>query len=129
MTTDEELAALVLPWAKAEHPDKYQQTLAVAANPKSFRRFLVRLVELRVESDKAWSLQVPLDVLDETRLVLPFLTPSGDRWEVGGAKADPMKITHRFWELALAIRDDNEFQRLQHTKKTLDLFQVPETRS
>jgi len=68
MRTNDELSALVLPWAYEEHRDWYDATLAVASNAKSFRVYLLRLVERRVEEESGFIRTVPLSVLDETTI-------------------------------------------------------------
>lgn len=88
--TNEELSALILPWAKAERPDAYAKTLAVANRPDTFRRFLLRCVELRCEAEPAWMRTVSVQVLDETALSARLRhRPTGKEVTVGGRLATP----------------------------------------
>jgi hypothetical protein len=84
MTTND-LAALVLPWAKAHAPDLYDLTLARAARPLPFRKCLVRLVEVRYAREPAWRAEAPLAALELTALALDFRTKDGDTFTVAGA--------------------------------------------
>ena len=68
MRTNDELSALVLPWAYEEHQDWYDATLAVSADAKKFRAYLLRLIERRVEQEPAFLRTLPLSILDETTI-------------------------------------------------------------
>ncbi len=120
-----DLAAVILPWAKAEHPDWYQEALKYAPMEAHFRARLLRLVEIRIQKNRAWAAQCPMTVLDETKVVLRYRRPDGAVWVVGGAKADPSRLTHRFFELALAVASPNDFDLIQSAKQALDLVLVP----
>lgn len=91
MTSSDEIFALVAAWAKAKHPEKYDATLKVARNPETFRKYLVRLVEIRCEEDLAFIRDVPLSVLDETHIVKRFAIPPGwgdkREFKIGGRLA------------------------------------------
>lgn len=118
--TNEELAALILPWCKATHPDKYQQTLAVSANPSAFRRYMIRLVEIRWSSDTdvAWRDQVPVSVLEESGLTVKMQhRPTGEMIEVKGRLAPKP----RTWTFAELTATPEQFLLLLAAKKTLDL--------
>lgn len=125
--TNDELAGVILPWAKQYHPDKYDATLKAAAVPATFRRYLLRLVEIRwaeasaegaSEEERAWRLTVPVSVLDETSVRLKVLRrPTGEVMEFQGDKAEGEQ-THRFHELVMG---PDEFDALQRAKQMLDL--------
>lgn len=113
--TDDELVALVLPWAKEHMPEAYGATLKVAPRPDKFRRYLIRLVERRCEREPEWTLQLPLSVLEETNLRLPFRTPGGRTIEVCGRG-----VPERAWSFAeLAVEGDVDERA--RWKETLDL--------
>lgn len=123
LVTNDDLCALVLPWCKAEHPDHYQKTLKVAVNPIAFRKYLLRLVELRAEEDKHWrNRECPIKVLDETSLSIQVRRKeTGEMWEFKGKKGK-LPIDNRINELAC---DKYTFDTLQFMKQTLDLTYVP----
>lgn len=101
--TNDELAALILPWAKEHLPDAYAQTVVpgVVQHAKTFRRYLTRLVELRHAREPRFARTVPVSVLDETALVVK-LRPrqGGPEIEVKGRLA-PRPHVWRFKELAM----------------------------
>jgi hypothetical protein len=86
---DDELAALILPWAKENRPDAYTKTLSVASRPEAFRAYLARLIELRWEAEPEWHDQVPLRALEETAITVRMRHPElGVEIEVQG-RLDP----------------------------------------
>lgn len=120
--TNEQVAALVLPWAKAHHPDKYEQTLKVSTTPTTFRRYLLRLLEIRCSEEREFLGQVPVSLLDETSLVIWVRDrKTGELYEVKG-RLSPQPHIVRFWELALSKSD---FEALKVCKQALDLEHVP----
>lgn len=82
-----QIAVAILPWAKETHPDKYVDTIKQANNDAKLRRYLVRLVEIRWESEPEWRGQAPLAVLDETALTKTLRTQAGVVLTVGGRLA------------------------------------------
>lgn len=92
--TNEELAALILPWAETEMPEPYHQTLIASAKGADlYRKYLIRLVEVRATQDKAWRNQLPLVVLEETGLaVVVRHKPSGVLLTVAGRKVKDRKF-------------------------------------
>jgi hypothetical protein len=60
--TNSEIAAIILPWAKAQHPEKYADTLKVAANERTFRRYMIRLIEIRwtEDTDRTWRNEISM---------------------------------------------------------------------
>lgn len=119
--TNDDLARLILPWAKEHHPDKYQQTLKVAAIPATFRRYMLRLVEIRCTDEPEWIKTVNVLVLEETGLTKRLKdNQTGDVYEVKGRLAEGPRIT-TFAELALPRED---FLSLQRAKAALDLEYV-----
>jgi hypothetical protein len=121
--TNNQLAGLILAWAKDEHPDKYAQTLKVAAIHDTFRRYLLRLIEIRCEADKAWMGTVPVSVLEETKLSLSLRDKqTGAVYEVKGRLAEGERQVS-FLELGLSRGD---FLWLQQAKENLDLEYVEE---
>lgn len=105
--TNNEIAALVLPWAKEQHPTAYAKTLAVASREAAFRLHLLRLVEIRCEREPAWRGTVPLDVLHETSLTVTVRhTPSDQTFTVGGTNAPPGSCTLRFHDLTWLTSED-----------------------
>jgi hypothetical protein len=119
----EELFGLIGAWAKAEHPEKYVQTLEQVSKPATFRAYLVRLVELRVAADPAWIREVPVSVLDESGLTRTFrckATPD-ERLIVGGRRSTGR--IHVLWShLAL---DKVDFDLLTAAVSRFDLDLVP----
>ena len=120
--TNDELCNLVLAWAKEAHPDYYEKTLKVATNNLAFRKYLLRLVEIRATEDRAWRNSVcPIRVLDETSLVLTIKQKaSGAVRQFKGQSAKP-PIDNRIMELGT---DALAFQQLQAYKAELDLTYV-----
>lgn len=127
MLSNDQLAGFILPWAKENHPEKYDLTLKAAPKAKAFRAYLLRLVEIRweeagspnaSEEEKQWRLSCPLSLLDETSIRLKVRhRPSGEEYEFQGVKAEGPQ-THRFNELVLS---PDSFNGLQLAKKILDL--------
>lgn len=115
-----ELCALILMWAKEAHPEKYDATLKVATIPATFRRYLLRLVELRWEAEPEWREQAPVLVLDETKITGRVKNTAGDVLEMKGQLSD-LPHMNRWWELGL---DKEEYANLQTAKKVLDLEYV-----
>jgi len=117
----EQLSAMVLPWAKKEHPEKYEQTIKVSMKADTFRRYLVRLLEIRCRSDRDFLGKVPVSLLDETSLVIWVRDrKTGELFEVKGREA-PRPHINRFWELALSKSD---FEAMKIAKGALDLEHV-----
>lgn len=82
--------SLILPWAKDKHPDKYRATLQVVNAPKVFEKYLIRLIEIRLEAEPEWLREVPLWALDETKTVLKVRhKPTGKVLEIRGRRAAP----------------------------------------
>lgn len=73
--TNEEMGALILPWAKEHRPDPYKQTIAVSGNAATFRAYLIRLIEVRWDAEPDWRPQVPLRALEETALTVRMRHP------------------------------------------------------
>lgn len=111
------LAAVILPWAKEFHPDKYAATIQQARNDAKMRRYLVRLVELRWDAEPDWRSVVPLDVLDETALTKNVRTKDGRVLKVGG-KLTEGSCELRWTDLGLEPED---FRLLVATIITLDM--------
>jgi hypothetical protein len=106
------LAALVLPWAREQHKAKYDQTLLVASQPEVFRRYLVRLLELRWEQDgdieADWKKNVPFWALEETNVVV-HATAFGQPIEICGRK-----VLNRTWawaEMAMVMTEPDKEKR------------------
>lgn len=115
--TNDDLCALILAWCKDAHPDFYTKTLKVAANPVAFRKYLLRLVEVRATEDKKWrNSECPIRVLDETSLAITFRQQ--DTVMVFKGKLATPPIDHRLNELAC---DPEAFYQLQQLKNVLDL--------
>lgn len=115
--TNDELCALVLSWCKVAHPDFYDQTLKVATNATAFRKYLIRLVELRSGEDRVWrNSECPIRVLDETSMTI-HVRRQGEVFELKGKKAQP-PIDHRIGELSYSPEG---FEELQNLKTVLDL--------
>lgn len=125
MSTDE-LEQLVLPWAEIRHPEKHAQTIAQRTLPKTYRRYLLRLVEIRCEEDRAWmTSQVPVSVLDETSLTRKLRDRrTGLVLTFGGSRA--RGVLFRFAELTLPRE---QFDFLWQAKEALDLEYIPDGES
>lgn len=116
-----QIAAMMLPWAKAHHPEKYADTVKVSNRPAVFRRYLLRLLEIRCREEEGFMGTVPVSVLDETALTVKVRDRStGAVLEVKGERAEGPQVT-RFWELAMEPED---FRTLQSAKQILDLEHV-----
>lgn len=124
-TQNEELAALVLAWAKANKSDAYQKTIQVSANPVVYRNYLLRLTELRFEADKDFRLACPVRILDETALQIRLKDENGTVHIYSGKKCKH-PIQNRIGELGLS---KEEFTNLQLAKTTLDLMYVADERA
>ena len=121
--TNDDLATIVLPWAKASLPEAYAKTLKVVGIPATYRTYLLRLVELRVEQDKEFLLQCPVSVLDETSVVRRMEhKPTGTVVEVKGAKAPGPHV----WRWRELREDAPSFELLMAAKQKLDLELIPE---
>lgn len=122
IAANETLAALILPWAKEKHPSKYSDTVKAVRKPDVFRRYMVRLVEIRVEEEPEFRGQVPLSILDETKLTARF--KRGDyEFEVRGAGSVKSQGP-RVWcwtELALT---PEQFEERRAWKEALELERV-----
>ncbi len=107
---DDPLAASILPWARETHRDKYDETLAVASKPKAFRKFLVRLVEIRwMESlGSDWIRQVPLSALEESKVQMK-MKMFGNELIVSGHKVGDRSWS--FAELAGLLADQDKDSR------------------
>jgi hypothetical protein len=115
MVRDEQnqtLAALVLPWAREQHKTKYDQTLLVANQSVVFRKYLVRLLELRWEQDgdieADWKKNVPFWALEETSVVV-HATAFGQPIEICG-----QKVLNRTWawaEMAMVMTEPDKEKR------------------
>ena len=116
----ETLSALILPWAKERHPEKYEKTLAVVGREETFRAYLVRLVEVRWNEEKAWRGTVPLSVLELTSLQVTMLhRPSGTKVVCGGRQAKDRLFS--FYDLTM---DKAAFEQLLEAIEVFDLERV-----
>ena len=114
------LSTLILPWAKASHPDKYEMTLKVARSPESFNAYLIRLIEIRATEDSEWRKSLPLSVLDLTGLKISVRDPStGLSMTFSGRKVKGRE--NAISELGLT---KESFRSLQEAKSILDLEYV-----
>jgi hypothetical protein len=118
----EKLQALVLPWAKEVHPDKYAATLKVIREPVTFKNYLLRLLEIRWAEDgdmhAEWKLDVELSMLEETGIQQTMVF-RGHRLTFAGKK-----VVDRVWsfaELSAMIHAPEELDRLRKVKESLDL--------
>lgn len=147
-----ELEALVLKWAAAHHPEKLEQTLAqkdeadqlqhaytqeirvaersvlasqLTKKLATYRRFLLRLVEIRCEEDKGWIRQVPPRILDETKVVTMLRDRrTGRMMRLAGKKVEPREPDmHPFSILLMAPHD---FDLLMAAWDALDLEYIVE---
>jgi hypothetical protein len=117
--TLEALQAVVLPWAKAKHPDKYAMTLKVAHNPASFKAYLLRLLEIRWEEEPETRGGLPILALEETSVVVRTRLKNGKEVEFHGRNSPRRRLdSFRIAELALP-RD--EWEQLQHVRELFDL--------
>lgn len=126
MTTTAELVALILPWAKEHEPEKYEATLKVATNDKTFRRYLIRLIEIRwAREDYTWRRTIPLDVLEDSALTMTVThRPTGRRMHVKGRLAEGPR-EWSFGELAMLTDEPERMGALFAAKDILDLEHNP----
>lgn len=118
------MAALILPWAKEKHPEKYAQTLKVAPNRETFRRYMARLVEVRYEEEAEWRMQAPLRLLEETGIKQKMRHPqTGTEIEVCGRRVEGR--TWGFTEMAEAIEAGFDFESVVRIKEAWDLEVMP----
>ena len=121
MKTNGELLALVEEWAREYKPTEFADTQRQVAVPNRYRRYLLRLIELRVEAEPEWARKVPVSVLDETSLMRVYVDPkSGAQLTVAGtmyAKATAL----RWRDLALP---KEQLQAMIDTIVGLDLERV-----
>lgn len=121
----EALAALILPWAKETFADRYAETIKQASKPMTFRRYLTRLVEIRVEMDRSFIRQIPISILDETALTATVVDrKTGKRILFAGKRAKGVHAL-RFKELLFEKAD---FELLVSAWETLDLEYAPDER-
>lgn len=129
--SDDELAALVLPWAKEHKLDAYEKTLAVANRPAAFRNYLVRLLEVRWLEDEAWRTDVPLRALEATSLSLKFkarLLGEGVEIHVAGERYQGER-QWSFGELQMLLTQGADLNVLHSVKQNMDLvIDDPRTR-
>jgi hypothetical protein len=123
--TNDEIAAVILPWAKEHHPSKYDDTIKVAANVKTFRRYMIRLIEIRWDEDRdhTWRNDLTLSVLEESKITMHAIhRPSGTPLAISGRLATPRQWT--FAELAMVMNQpdpDAAIGQLIQLKQELDL--------
>lgn len=117
--TNDELAGFILPWAKQWKPEPYAATVAVAGRPVAFRKYMLRLVELRYTEERSFRLTVPLSVLEETGLTQRMRLPDGDVIEVKGKEAGERQWG--FGELQHAAEQGWDLPTLLMVKRELDL--------
>jgi hypothetical protein len=126
--TNDQLAAVILPWAKAQHEQKYTDTIKVAGNAKTFRRYLIRLIEIRWAEggDRTWRNDLTLAVLDESAIVMHAThRPTGTLLAISGRLATPRQWT---WaELGMLMNQPDPsaaIGQLIQLKRELDLEAV-----
>jgi hypothetical protein len=111
----------ILPWAKENSPEAYKKTLAVARRPKTFRRYLSRLVEIRWEASPSWRTTAPLRVLEETSLTQKARhVPTGTTIEIKGRGAKPPR-EWSFGLLAAMIENGIPFEIVHSAQEILEL--------
>jgi hypothetical protein len=141
LRTNEELLAIIGPWAKEHHPDKYRATLQQVAKPQTFRNYLIRLIEIRLEEEnverrrRAAAGEPPLeyefwldpaltaDILDATSLARTLkIKSTGDAFVVAGkGYKGPLSVSMSWSMLAVLTDNPGEFHALAYAMKTLDL--------
>lgn len=113
----EALEALVLPWAKRVEPAKYQMTLNVQKTPDTYRKYLLRLAELRWAADVPGRREFPLAVLEASHIEAKLLhRPTGKVLTFRGRQMQP-----RQWSWLELLLDPQEFSALVEVKGTFDL--------
>lgn len=118
-----EMTALILPWAKSNHPEKYQQTIATSKAPEVFKRFLIRLIEIRWTTEAEFRSSVPCHVLEETSLVVKFRDKQTQEIiEVKGRNATGGRV----WGFNELMLDRQSFDELFALKRDFDLQLVDE---
>lgn len=123
--TNDELAAVILPWAKETMPEAYEATLEVANRPQAFRNYLTRLIERRWEREPQWRTSVPLDALEATGITARLRAEriaGGVVLEVKGARAGVRQWG--FGELAALLENGatvDDLRQLHELKQSMDL--------
>lgn len=127
MIDNDELAALILPWAKAEHPEKYEKTIEQSQRPDTYRKFLVRLIEIRASDDRLWRNALPLSILNETALSVTIkLRKTGQVLIVGGNGMRACNVNFRMLEMCLAEgAGEQTLQSMLDVNDRFDLEIVP----
>ena len=118
-----ELEALVLEWAEQHHPEKHAQTIAQREKPDTYRRFLLRLIEIRVEEEPGWLRKVPARILDETKIVAQLRDRETGRFLTFAGERAKMPQAHRFSELDMLPSD---FELMLAAWDMLDLEYIVE---
>ena len=115
---NELMTALILPWAKANHPEKYAQTIATVKAPEVFSRFLIRLIEIRWTTERTFRSEVPCHVLEETSIVARFRDRKTEEIiEVKGRNATGGRV----WGFNELLLDRQSFDELYALKRDFDL--------
>lgn len=143
---------LVLEWAAEHHPEKHAASIAVRETAIELRRqhvdeirvkekgelatqvmkkfatyqnFLLRLVEIRCEEDKAWIEKAPAEVLDETKVVANLRDRhTGRMLRFAGKRVTPREPDMHPFSVLLMERSD--FELLMAAWETLDLEYIVE---
>lgn len=115
---NDEMIALILPWAKQNHPEKYAQTIKMAKHPEMFGKYLCRLIEIRWGAEKDFRRTVPCHILEETSIVAKFRDRrTGNVIEVKGRTA----TGGRTWGFKELLTDRESFDELSAWKREFDL--------
>lgn len=118
-----DLCAWILPWAKANHPEKYAQTIEMAKWPATFHKYLTRLTEIRWETDSKTRFETPLHLLEQTSIVARFRDrKTGEIIEVKGRNATGGRV----WAFKELQMDRDSFDAIRALKRTFDLELVNE---
>jgi len=119
---NEMLVALILPWAKEHHPEKYAQTIQMVKHQPTFRKYLTRLIEIRWETDPTFRSEAPCWALEETSIVARLRDrKTGEIFEVKGRNATGGRV----WSFQEMMLDRESFDVLRAWKREFDLELVP----
>jgi hypothetical protein len=120
---NDEMSALILPWAKEIHPEKYEETIKQAKWPGQLMRFLIRLIEIRWTTEPEFRSNVPCHILEETSIVAKLRDrKTGNVIEVKGKNATGGRV----WGFNELMIDRTSFDELFALKRDFDLELVRE---
>lgn len=119
MLSLEFIEAEILTWAEEHRPTAYAQTLGVKEQRRTYRRYMMRLVELRAEGDAGWN--PPIRLFEDTDVQRLYKMKDGREFTVSGRRC--VGLRRMSWEmLAMLMEQDKPLDSLYAAIDDLDLF-------